>query len=119
VDDTELTGRAGLQYRFSRDAQVYATYTRGYKGRAFDTEVTSNFTNLIALEPETVNAYEVGAKFLPPTGSSACRRLRSTRIPQPPDPGIRPRRRLFRPINAGSSEVKGVELEFAVRPTRG
>jgi iron complex outermembrane receptor protein len=120
VDDTELTGRAGVQYRFNRDAQIYATYTRGYKGRAFDTEVTSNFTNLVALEPETVNAYELGAKFLTPdrkfslSAAAFYSEYRNLQI-QAFDRDAA----LFRPINAGSSEVKGVELEFAIRPTRG
>jgi iron complex outermembrane receptor protein len=120
VDDKVLTGRAGVQYRFTRDAQVYATYTRGYKGRAFDTEITSDFANLVALQPETVDAYEVGAKYISPD-----RRLNinlAAFFSQYENLQIQAFDRdaaLFRPINAGSSDVKGVEVEFTLRPTEG
>jgi iron complex outermembrane receptor protein len=78
--DTSTTGRAGLQYRFSPDFMTFATYSRGYKGLAYD--LTSTLTSrgpaaggpnagrpladAIAanqpVPPETVNSYEIGFK---------------------------------------------------------
>ncbi|WP_309610836.1 TonB-dependent receptor [Sphingomonas sp.] len=57
-----LSGKAALQYNFSPNAIGYASYTRGYKGPAFNIfyNLTSTGTNVIA--PETSNAYEIGLK---------------------------------------------------------
>lgn len=78
--DTSLTGRAGLQYRFSPDLMAFTTWSRGYKGLAYD--LTSTLTtrtpaaagpnaglplaDAIAanqpVPPETVDSYELGFK---------------------------------------------------------
>jgi iron complex outermembrane receptor protein len=79
--DTSLTGRAGVRYKFTADIMGFATYSRGYKGKAFD--LTSTLTTrtpapagsphagfplgdtVAANQPvpeETVNDYEVGLK---------------------------------------------------------
>jgi len=57
-----VSGRAGLQYDFSREVMGYATYTRGYKGPAFNLFFNLQPTGLKALEPETSDAFEVGLK---------------------------------------------------------
>lgn len=62
ADDTAVTGKIGLQYEFSRNAQVYGSYTRGYKGLGFDTEITANFASQEPVLPEDVDAYEIGFK---------------------------------------------------------
>ncbi len=79
-DDTSVTGRAGFQYRFTPDLMGFVTYSRGYKGLAYDltstlttrTPVTSGalagrpLADVIAanqpVPPETVDSYEVGFK---------------------------------------------------------
>ena len=60
--NSNLSGKAGLQYEFSKATTAYATYSRGYKGPAFNVffNLTATGTNVIA--PETSNAYEVGLK---------------------------------------------------------
>ncbi len=78
--DTSVTGRAGLQYRFTPGFMTFATYSRGYKGLAYD--LTSTLTtrtpaaggpnagrplaDAIAanqpVPPETVDSYEIGFK---------------------------------------------------------
>ena len=57
-----LSGKAAVQYDFSRDVMAYASYTRGYKGPAYNVfyNLTATGTNVIA--PETSNAFEVGLK---------------------------------------------------------
>jgi iron complex outermembrane receptor protein len=67
VDDektfSSLSGKLGVQYRFSDDANVYATYNRGYKSGGFFGGQTVDPTTLAPYRDEKVNAYEVGAKL--------------------------------------------------------
>ncbi|HZV10767.1 MAG TPA: TonB-dependent receptor, partial [Novosphingobium sp.] len=56
------TARAGLQYDFARGNQIYFTWSRGYKGPAFDAFFNMRARDEITLAPETSNAFEVGAK---------------------------------------------------------
>jgi iron complex outermembrane recepter protein len=78
--DTSVTGRTGLQYQFTQDLMGFATFSRGYKGLAYD--LTSTLTtrtpsaggpnagrplaDAIAanqpVAPETVDSYELGFK---------------------------------------------------------
>lgn len=57
-----LSGKAALQYDFTPAVMGYASYTRGYKGPAYNIfyNLTSTGTNVI--EPETSDSYEVGLK---------------------------------------------------------
>jgi iron complex outermembrane receptor protein len=56
-----LTGRVALDYKVFDDVSVYASYSRGYRGGAFN-QVTPFLSNLTYAKPETVDAYEVGVK---------------------------------------------------------
>lgn len=57
-----VSGKAGLSYQASDEVSTYATYSRGYKGPAFNVffNQAANQRNLI--KAETVDAYEVGVK---------------------------------------------------------
>ena len=57
-----LSGKAAFQVDFSSDVMGYASYTRGYKGPAYNVffNLTSTGTNVI--EPETSDAFEIGLK---------------------------------------------------------
>ncbi|WP_169805707.1 TonB-dependent receptor [Novosphingobium rosa] len=120
--DNVLTGKLGLQYEFSRRAQAYATYTRGYKGQSLGTEYNQTFNNNALVRPETVNAYEVGFK-----GSTADHRLSiaiSAYLAKYKDLQVQANRSdqstgnfLFVVTNAGHAETKGIEIEGTVRPT--
>ncbi|TPG13152.1 TonB-dependent receptor [Sphingomonas oligophenolica] len=57
-----LSGKAGVQFDIVRQSTAYATYSRGYKGPAFNVfyNLTATGTNVIA--PETADSYEVGLK---------------------------------------------------------
>ena len=59
---TNVSGKAGFQADLTDNNIAYFTYSRGYKGPAFNVffNLTKNGTNVIA--PETSNAYEVGLK---------------------------------------------------------
>ncbi len=58
------TGKASLEYHFTPDINLFAGYTRGYKGETYD--FTSSFNAALAangpVKAETSNNYEIGAK---------------------------------------------------------
>lgn len=63
TDNSNFSGKAVVQYDFTDDIMGYASYTRGYKGPAFN--VFFNHTapnNAVPLDAETSNAYEAGFK---------------------------------------------------------
>ena len=56
------SGKAGVQYDIARQSTAYATYSRGYKGPAFNVFFNLTATGTNAIEPETADAYEIGLK---------------------------------------------------------
>lgn len=122
--DTDLSGKLGVQYRVSRDAQAYVTWTRGYKGAAYDIEVTANFANQRPVRPETVKAWEAGLKL-----DLFDRRLSLDTAAFYADYSDLQVQAAYTdpltgivssiPTNAGSAVTKGVEVELAARPARG
>ncbi len=56
---TAVTGKAGLQYVFTPAINVYASYSRGFKGKAIDID-PANIGFIVA--PERSNAYEAGLR---------------------------------------------------------
>lgn len=122
VSDDDLSLRVGAQYRFSRRAQTYFTYTQGYKGRGYDVEITGNFASQTPVRPETVEAYELGFKGGTADGAASVNvalfhqkyrdlQVQATTVVN----GLN----TFVQTNAGSSISKGVEVEFALRPGGG
>ncbi|MFO6445885.1 TonB-dependent receptor [Erythrobacter sp. NE805] len=63
TDHSELSGRAVIQYTPVEDVMVYGSYTRGYKGPAFN--VFFNHVapdNAVPLDPEISDSFEIGLK---------------------------------------------------------
>ncbi|MFZ5617570.1 MAG: TonB-dependent receptor [Pseudomonadota bacterium] len=60
-DFNATTGRAVLQWTPTDNAQVYASWTRGYKPGGFNPRTNSASVPL-TFEPEIINAYEAGIK---------------------------------------------------------
>ncbi|MCC2975173.1 TonB-dependent receptor [Sphingomonas sp. PL-96] len=56
------SGMAGAQFDLSRNHTVYATWTRGYKGPAYNIFYNLTGTGTNVIEPETVDSYEAGIK---------------------------------------------------------
>lgn len=56
--DTQWTPRVGLRYSLAEDANLYATYSRGFKSGVFDGSSPTG----PGVKPETVDAFEVGMK---------------------------------------------------------
>jgi iron complex outermembrane receptor protein len=122
VDDTDLSGKLGLQYRLNPNAQAYATYTRGYKGQGYDVEVTANFADQAPVRPETVDAYELGYKAVFADGRLSANialfhaeyqdlQVQASTVVN----GLNQ----FVATNAGTSTTRGLEVEATARPVRG
>ena len=62
ANNTNISGKAGAQFDVSDTSVAYATYSRGYKGPAYNIfyNLAANQTNRIA--PEDSDAFEVGLK---------------------------------------------------------
>ncbi|WBX84517.1 TonB-dependent receptor [Sphingosinicella microcystinivorans] len=62
TDDTDYTARLGLQYDLADEVVTYATFSRGYKGKAFNVFFNMPQNAVDPLDPETSKSYEVGLK---------------------------------------------------------
>lgn len=77
-DENEFTGTAILSYKVTPDLLLYGSYSRGYKAGGFNLDRSAlkqpifSFASQggaqalvgnLQFDPETVNAYEVGAKY--------------------------------------------------------
>ena len=57
-----VSGRIGPQLDLSKDVTVYATYSKGYKGPAFNAFFNMSAIDDFALAPEKSKGYEIGLK---------------------------------------------------------
>ncbi len=57
-----VSGKFGLQYRFTPDVNAYASYSRGTKSGGFFSGQTGNIADIGPYKDETVKAYEAGLK---------------------------------------------------------
>jgi iron complex outermembrane receptor protein len=62
ADTDELTGRVILDYKFGDDAHAFASYSRGYRSGAFNGFAYQSVEQIYFVEPEIVDAYEIGVK---------------------------------------------------------
>jgi iron complex outermembrane receptor protein len=119
--NTATSGKGGLQYEFSRNSQAYATYTRGYKGLGFNTEIAADWGHQAPVLPETVNAYEVGYKgrlfngHLSIAADVFLAKYNNLQV-QANRSNFTTGTNNFVPTNAGSSDTRGVELQMTFRP---
>jgi iron complex outermembrane receptor protein len=115
------SGRLGLQYDLSRNVNAYATYSRGYKGPAYNVFFNMLNRDTLALKPETSDSFELGLK-----ASAFDRRLTAnlavfnTRYEnyQANFYDTVAGAVVTRLINAGDVSTKGVELDLNARPVR-
>jgi iron complex outermembrane receptor protein len=57
-----VSGKVALEYDIARDHMFYASYSRGYKGPAFNVFFNMTAANTAPIAPETSNAFEAGLK---------------------------------------------------------
>ncbi|WP_271104288.1 TonB-dependent receptor [Pseudomonas tohonis] len=121
VDEDGWSGRAGLQYDFSDDLMGYATYSRGYKGPAYNVFFNMQPRDTGALKPETSDSYELGLK-----ATALDKRLSANLAVFHTDYDdyqanffdTVANQVVTRLINAGSVKTQGVELDTSFQATR-
>ncbi len=119
ASNDNLSGKAAIQVDLSRDHMFYGSYTRGYKGPAYNIffNLTGTATNLI--EPETSDAFELGLKNTLLQGRMTLN-LALFRADyhnfQANNPEIVAGFSIVRFTNAGEVSTKGVELDLTWRP---
>lgn len=114
-----LTGRAALSYTFDGGTLVYASYSRGYRSGAFNGGGYTSSAGITYIDPERVNAYEVGVKgrFLDNKVTLSAAGFYydySNQQVQDTRPGP-----VSFLVNAPKSEVYGAELEATFRAFSG
>lgn len=60
--DSALTGRVALSYELADGTLLYGSYNRGYRAGAVNGAGQRRSDGITYVDPETVNAYEVGVK---------------------------------------------------------
>ena len=117
--NNNLSGKAAVQLDLSEDVMAYASYTRGYKGPAYNIffNLTTVGTGLIA--PETVDAFEGGLKtsFLDGRATiNIATFYAKYKNYQANNPDIVAGQVVTRLTNAGTVSTRGVEIDFLLRP---
>lgn len=121
VAEDGWSGRLGVQYDLSDAVTTYLTYSRGYKGPAYNVFFNMQPRDTDALKPETSNTWEAGIK-----ATSWNNRL-TTNLAVFHSDYSNYQANFFdtvagqvvtRLINAGSVSTEGVEADYALQATR-
>ncbi|WP_293747262.1 TonB-dependent receptor [uncultured Paraglaciecola sp.] len=63
TDESNFSGKFGAQFDINDDSMVYATYSQGYKGPAFNVFYNMSENDTLPIGAETSDAYELGYKY--------------------------------------------------------
>ena len=121
TDATNLSGKVGLQYDFSDDVTSYASYTRGYKGPAFNTFFNLNATGTNAIAAETADSFEIGLKNTLFDGRlvlNLAAFYAKYKNFQANIPDLVSGVPVTRFTNAGDVSTRGIEMDFLFRPAK-
>lgn len=112
---SELTYRAVFDYKFSDNLMAYASYNRGFKSGVYN---ISSIPNVIATEPETIDAFEVGFKSTlfdrKVTFNAAAYYYKYDNLQVPV---VDPVTNTQQSINAAKATISGLEIELAYNPS--
>ncbi len=120
-----VSGKAVLTFKPTEDLLFYSSYTRGYKGPAFNVFFNHTApTNSVPIDEETSNAYEIGFK-----SQFADKRIQlNGSLFQATYDGFQANNFITLPIvggtvtnltNAGTVRTEGIELDLIVNPFEG
>jgi iron complex outermembrane recepter protein len=120
TSEDQVSGRIGPQWNYNADTMFYATYSRGYKGPAYNVFFNMSPTQDNVLAPELSNSLELGMK-----AELFNRRMRlnvaafateyngyQANVPDLVNGVI-----VTRLINAGQVNTSGVEVDLSARVT--
>ncbi len=120
VGVTDYSARLGLKFKPSEALNTYFTYSRGYKGPAFNVFFNMIARDAVPLAPETSDAFEIGAKASLLDGKLALNlalfydKVKNYQANQPDlVAGVV----VTRLINAGEVSTRGIEVDALARLT--
>ncbi|AXA93823.1 TonB-dependent receptor [Massilia sp. YMA4] len=120
TSETGYSGRLGVQHDLAANATAYATWSRGYKGPAYNVFFNMLPRDALALAPETSNAFEAGIK-----GNAFERRL-TVNVALFHTGYANYQANFYdtvagavvtRLVNAGDVSTRGAEIDVSARPT--
>jgi iron complex outermembrane receptor protein len=114
-----FSGKAAVQVDLTDDNMAYLSYTRGYKGPAYNVFYNMATVHTNVIEPETVNAFEAGVKNSFLDGAlivNLAAYYAKYKNYQANSPDFVNGVRTTRLINAGSVSTQGFELELVATP---
>ncbi|VWX49951.1 TonB-dependent receptor [Novosphingobium sp. 9U] len=125
LKEHNVSWRAGVDYKPSRDVLLYLSVSRGYKSGSFPLLAASDNAQFDPVTQESVTAYEAGFKLSVLDRTAQLngavfyydyrdKQLKGRSISNPDIFG--PLERLF---NVPKSEIKGAEIQLDLRPTPG
>ncbi len=115
------SGKVAAQFDLSDDNIAYASFTRGYKGPAYNMFFNLTSVGAGVIAPETVNAYELGLKNTFLDGDlifNIAAYYAKYKNYQANNPDIVAGQVVSRLTNAGAVSTRGVELDLLYRPSR-
>ncbi len=121
TDATNLSGKAGLQFDFSDDVMGYGSYSRGYKGPAYNIFFNLNPTGTNVIEAEIADSFELGLKNTLFDGAltvNLAAFYAQYRNFQANNPDLIAGVVVTRFTNAGDVSTRGVEMDFTWRPAK-
>ncbi|GAC23811.1 TonB-dependent receptor [Paraglaciecola mesophila KMM 241] len=63
TDETNVSGKIGVQYDLTDSSMAYFTFSQGYKGPAFNVFYNMADADALPIDKETSDAYELGYKY--------------------------------------------------------
>jgi iron complex outermembrane recepter protein len=115
-----LSGKAAVQYDLSDNVMAYVSYTRGYKGPAYNIFFNLMGSGANRIAPETVDSYEAGLKTSFLDGAAVINLAgfyAKYKNYQANNPDIVAGQVVSRLTNAGDVSTKGFELDLLLRPS--
>lgn len=119
--NTNWSGKGGLQFDLAPQSTAYATYSRGYKGPAFNIFYNLGATGTNVIDPETADSYEVGLKNTLFGGKlvvNLAAYYAKYHNFQANNPDVVAGVLVTRFTNAGDISTRGGELDLIYRPVR-
>ncbi len=110
-----LTPRIVLSYHPNRRVLAYASFSQGFKSGTFN----ANGLSAVAVDPETVDAFEIGLKLTPQPGMTFNISAFNYNIDDLQVQALNPATNLILVANAASVRARGVDFEFSARPLPG
>ncbi|MEE9312787.1 MAG: TonB-dependent receptor, partial [Planctomycetota bacterium] len=119
IDNSQVSGKLGLDYRPTDDWLVYGSVSTGFKSGGFTGDFTFLDEELLPFDEEKVTAYEVGFKATLAGGKAQLNGAAfyydyqdiQTFIPKPTG--------AFPLTNADEAEITGAEVDLHWRPAQG